>query len=162
MISNSLNRLLFIVCLLVWRAGSPQNKDVSGEQVIGNVDFASVEPLWWELGVRYDGTLAEGVAAAARLAALDVHEDRLLLPDTTVIFVHALAEVIAGFVGRIPGAVVEIRKATGTIEPFLDRGAKGVGPQDWTADIANRMSHRLRMPTRSAHWILASQHSTRS
>lgn len=106
---------------------------------VGDVDLASVEPLWWELWVRHDGKIAEGVAAAARLAALDVHEDRLFFPDTTVIFVHASAEGIAGFVGRIPGAVAEIRKATGTIEPFLDRGAKGVEPQDWTEDLAKRI-----------------------
>ena len=93
---------------------------------VGKVDFASVEPLWWELWVRHEGKIAEGVAAAARLASLDVHEDRLLFPDTTVIFVHASAEGIAGFVGRIPGAVAEIRKATGTIEPFLDRGSQGI------------------------------------
>lgn len=106
---------------------------------VGDIDLASVEPLWWELWVRHDGKIAEGVAAAARLAALDVHEDRLFFPDTTVIFVHASAEGIAGFVGRIPGAVAEIRKATGTIEPFLDRGAKGVEPQDWTEDLAKRI-----------------------
>lgn len=106
---------------------------------VGKVDFASVEPLWWELWVRHDGKIAEGVAAAARLASLDVHEDRLLFPDTTVIFVHASAEGIAGFVGRIPGAVAEIRKATGTIEPFLDRGSQGIGPQNWTEDLAKRI-----------------------
>lgn len=106
---------------------------------VGDVDFASPELLWWELWVRHDGRIAEGVAAAARLAALDVHEDRLLFPDTTVLFVHASVEGIAGFVGRIPGAVTEIRKATGTIEPFLDRGAKGLGPQDWIADLAKRI-----------------------
>ena len=106
---------------------------------VGNVDFASPEHSWWELWVRHDGKIVEGVAAAARRAALDVHEDRLLFPDTTVLFVHASAEGIAGFVGRIPGAVTEIRKATGTIEPFLDRAAKGLGPQDWTADLAKRI-----------------------
>lgn len=106
---------------------------------VGNVDLSSSEMLWWELWVRHDGRIAEGVATAARLAELDVHEDRLLFPDTTVLFVHASAEGIAGFVGRIPGAVAEIRKATGTIEPFLDRGAKGVRPQDWTADLAKRI-----------------------
>lgn len=106
---------------------------------IGKVDFASPELLWWELWVRHDGKIAEGVAAAARLASLDVHEDRLLFPDTTVLFVHASAEGITGFVGRIPGAVTEIRKATGTIEPFLNRGAKGLGAQDWTADLAKRV-----------------------
>lgn len=106
---------------------------------VGKVDFASPELLWWELWVRHDGKIAEGVAAAARLAALDVHEDRLLFPDTTVLFVHASAEGITGFVGCIPGAVTEIRKTTGTIEPFLNRGAKGLGPQDWTADLAKRV-----------------------
>ncbi|MGA0615661.1 S8 family peptidase [Paracoccus sp. KR1-242] len=106
---------------------------------VGSVDFASPEPLWWELWVRHDGRIAAGVAAAARLAALDVHEDRLLFPDTTVLFVHASAEGITGFVGRIPGAVTEIRKATGTIEPFIDRGATGLGPQDWTSDLAKRI-----------------------
>lgn len=106
---------------------------------VGNVDFTSPEFLWWELWVRHDGRIAEGVAVAARLAALEVHEDRLLFPDTTVLFVHTSAEGIAGFVGRIPGAVTEIRKATGTIEPFLNRGAKGCGPQDWTADLAKRI-----------------------
>lgn len=105
----------------------------------GKVDFVSPELLWWELWVRHDGRIAEGVAAAARLAELDVHEDRLLFPDTTVLFVHASAERVAGFVRRIPGAVAEIRKGTGTIEPFLERGAKGLGPQDWTADLAKRI-----------------------
>lgn len=106
---------------------------------VGNVDFACPERRWWELWVRHDGSIADGVAAAARLSALDVHEDRLLFPDTTVLFVHASAEGISGFVGRVPGAVAEIRKATGTIEPFLDRGAKSLGPQDWTADLAKRI-----------------------
>lgn len=107
---------------------------------VGDVNFASPEPLWWELWVRHNGKIAEGVAAAARLAELDVHQDRLLFPDTTVLFVHASSEKIIGFVRRIPGAVAEIRKTTGTIEPFLDdRAAKGLGPQDWTAELAGRV-----------------------
>lgn len=106
---------------------------------VGSVDFASPETLWWELWVRHSGKIAEGVAAAARLAELDLHDDRLIFPDTTVLFVHTSAEGIAGFVGRIPGAVAEVRKATGTIEPYLDRGTKGLGPQDWTADLAKRV-----------------------
>lgn len=106
---------------------------------VGAVDFASPETLWWELWVRHSGKIAEGVAAAARLAELDVHDDRLIFPDTTVLFVHTSAEGVARFVGRIPGAVAEVRRATGTIEPFLDRGAKGLGSQDWTADLAKRI-----------------------
>jgi len=106
---------------------------------VGNFDFASPEFHWWELWVRHDGKIADGVAVAARLSALDVHEDRLQFPDTTVLFVHTSVEVITGFVGRTPGAVMEIRKATGTIEPFLDRGAKVLGPQDWIEDLARRI-----------------------
>lgn len=106
---------------------------------VGKVDFASAEPQWWELCVRHDGKIAEGVSAEARLAALYVHEDRLLFPDTTVIFVHASAEGIAGFVMRIPGALAEIRQATGTVESFLDRGSQGIWPQDWTVDLAKRI-----------------------
>jgi hypothetical protein len=106
---------------------------------VGSVDFDSPEMLWWELWVQHGDKLAAGVAAAAGLAKLDVHQDRLLFPDTTVLFVHASADGIRRFVGRIPGAVAEIRKAMGTIEPFLDRGAKGLGPQDWTADLVKRV-----------------------
>lgn len=106
---------------------------------VGKVDFASQESLWWELWVRHDGRITEGVVAAADLVELDVHGDRLMFPDTTVIFVHASAQDITGFVGRIPGAIAEIRKATGTIEPFLARGTKGLGPHDWTADLAKRV-----------------------
>lgn len=86
------------------------------------------------------GSFGSGMTAESpKGSALDVHEDRLLFPDTTVLFVHASTEGITGFVGRIPGAVTEIRKVTGTIEPFLDRSAKGLGPQDWTADLAKRI-----------------------
>ncbi|AZU03056.1 Y4BN [Glycocaulis alkaliphilus] len=106
---------------------------------VGKLDFASPELLWWELWVRHDGKIAEGVAAAARLAELDVHQDRLVFPDTTVLYVHASAQRIVGFVERIPGAVAEIRIATDTIEPFLDRGAKGLGQQDWAAELAGRV-----------------------
>jgi len=106
---------------------------------VGSVDFDSPEMLWWELWVQHGDKLAAGVAAAAGLAKLDVHQDRLLFPDTTVLFVHASAEGITGFAGRIPGAIAEIRKAAGTIEPFLHREAKGLGPQDWTADLAKRI-----------------------
>ena len=106
---------------------------------VGTVDFTSPAPVWWELWVRYDDRIVEGVAAAARLAELDVHEARLFFPDTAVIFVHASTLRIAEFVGRVPGAIAEVRKATGTIEPFLDKELKGVGPQDWTADLAKRI-----------------------
>lgn len=105
---------------------------------VGSVDFASPSASWWELWVPHDRQFAERVATAAQLAEFDVHQDRLYFPDTTVVFVHGSAEGISGFVGRIPGAVAEIRKATGTIEPFLNDGTKGLGPQDWVSDLAKR------------------------
>lgn len=106
---------------------------------MGVVDFDSPEPVWWELWVRHERKIAEGVAAAARLAELDVHQDRLIFPDTTVLFVHTSAEGVIGFVRRIPGAVAEIRQATGTIEPFLDRGTDGLGSQNWAAELVGRV-----------------------
>lgn len=111
----------------------------TGSLFVGKVDFESSASQWWELWVRRDRSIAEGVAAAARLAALDVHADRLHFPDTTVLFVHASANGIAEFVGRIPGAVTEIRNATGTIEPFLNPAGKGIGSLDWTEDLAGRV-----------------------
>jgi hypothetical protein len=105
----------------------------------GKIDFDSLELVWWELWVRSGSALVAGVAAAARQARLDLHGDRLLFPDTTVLFVHASVARISDFVGRIPGAVAEIRKATGTIEPFLDQRVDGIAQQNWTAELARRV-----------------------
>ncbi|WP_447413038.1 hypothetical protein, partial [Clostridium perfringens] len=40
----------------------------------------------------------------------------------------------------MPGAITEIRRATGTIEPFLDRGDTGLGQHDWVAELAQRIA----------------------
>ncbi|MCB1359452.1 MAG: S8 family peptidase [Maritimibacter sp.] len=107
---------------------------------VGTVDFDSPDTVWWELWVRGDKGLADSVAVAAQQEELDVHEDRLLFPDTTVVFVQGTAALVAGFAGRVLGAIAEIRRSTGTIEPFLDREGNGVGPGDWVDDLVNRVS----------------------
>ncbi|MDE2464764.1 MAG: S8 family peptidase [Alphaproteobacteria bacterium] len=106
----------------------------------GDVDLAAPDILWWELWVRQPNTLADRLAEAARNAHIDVHGDRLIFPDTTVLFLHAPAAVLTAFATRVPGAITEIRRATGTIEPFLDRGATGLGQHDWVEELAQRVA----------------------
>ncbi|RAX43468.1 S8 family peptidase [Rhizobium tropici] len=106
----------------------------------GKVDLNAPNILWWELWVRQPIALADRIAAAARNANIDTHEDRLLFPDTTVLFLHASAATIFTFAAMVPGAITEIRRATGTIEPLLDRGATGIGQHDWVAELAQRVT----------------------
>ncbi|MGE0652801.1 MAG: S8 family serine peptidase [Alphaproteobacteria bacterium] len=106
---------------------------------VGAVDLDAPDIVWWELWVQGGAGRAERVAVLARGANLDVHADRLLFPDTTVIFVHAPAAGLLYFAERVPGAITEIRRATGTIEPFLDRGGAGVGQHEWVSELAERV-----------------------
>lgn len=107
---------------------------------VGDPDFDAPDVVWWELWVQGEANRAERVAVLARAAELDVHADRLLFPNTTVVFVHAAASALVAFVGRVPGAIAEIRRAIGTIEPFLDRGAGGVRQHDWVAELVARIA----------------------
>lgn len=106
----------------------------------GELDLAAPEIVWWELWVRQSEALADRIANAARNAHVDVHDDRLIFPDTTVLFLHAPAATVAAFADKVPGAISEIRRATGTIEPFLDRGDGGLGQHDWVAELAERLA----------------------
>ena len=111
-----------------------------GSLFTGDIDLAAPDIVWWELWVRQPVGLADRLAAAARNANIDVHDDRLVFPDTTVLFIHATVATVADFAGRVPGAITEIRRATGTIEPFLDRGETGLGQHDWVAELAQRIT----------------------
>jgi hypothetical protein len=106
---------------------------------VGDVDFEAPGSVWWELWIQGADGRADQIAALARGADLDIHPDRLFFPDTTIVFVHAAAGAMASFAGRVPGAVSEIRRATGTIEPFLDRGGGGVRQHDWVDELAERV-----------------------
>src|SRR4051794_617810 len=129
---------------------------------VGDVDLAAPDTVWWELWVQGTAARAEHLSALARGANLDVHADRLVFPDTTVVFVHAAADVLAAFAARVPGAIAEIRRATGTIEPFLDRDKGGLGQHDWIAELAARVVPPGADPRSSACSIPGSARSTRS
>lgn len=102
-------------------------------------DFAGAE-VWWELWVRAAPGLAEGVAAAARNRELDVHDDRLVFPDTLVVLVHGAPMQLLALAAAMPGAVTEVRRAMGTIAPFLERGETRIGQADFVADLAGRVT----------------------
>lgn len=106
----------------------------------GAVDLAASDIVWWELWVRQPVALADRLVNAARNVNIDVHDDRLIFPDTTVLFLHGTAATVALFATRVPGAITEIRRATGTIEPFLDRGETRLGQHDWVAELSQRVS----------------------
>lgn len=110
----------------------------------GTIDFEAPESRWWELWVREPaeqkpGARTNAVIAGAGASGLDVHNERLSFPDAEVVFVHGSAGQVVSFLGRIPGAIWEARKAEGTIEPFLEVGGTGLVQQDWVADLAGRI-----------------------
>lgn len=105
---------------------------------VGPINFASAAQVWWEIWIRNGDGRADRLAAAARVAELDVHEDRLHFPDTTVLFVHGAAARLLGFAERVPGAISEIRRATDTIIPFLDLGGR-IAQHDWVESFADRI-----------------------
>jgi hypothetical protein len=106
----------------------------------GPVDFADQTLSWWELWIRQPDARVNGVAAAARAAGLDVHADRLIFPDTVVVFVHAPVAALVALAQRMLGAISEIRRATGTIEPFLDQADRALGQVELVAELAERVS----------------------
>ncbi|WP_114227201.1 MULTISPECIES: S8 family peptidase [Sphingomonas] len=98
--------------------------------VVGDVDFAAAEAGWWELWIRRLVGVADAVAGAAANAGLDVHPDRLTFPDTEVLFVNAAPSALLSFVGRLNGAISEIRPAAPSVEPLLDLGDTAFGQHE--------------------------------
>jgi hypothetical protein len=107
---------------------------------VQDIDLTSPEILWWELWVPRSGGLAERLAELARRAQFDVHSDRLEFPETTIMFIHGATRALADFAASVPGAITEIRRATGTIAPFLDRSGGGTGQHEWVDDLAARVT----------------------
>jgi hypothetical protein len=130
--------------------GNARRPDVERFEVIQTVQAAAAETLfsgavdfggpaaWWELWIREP--LAGAVANAARARGFDVHGEQLQFPETTVVLVHALPADLLVFAAQTPGAIAEIRRATGTIRPFLERGDQGVGQADFVAELAGRVT----------------------
>ena len=108
--------------------------------VVGTPDLASPAPQWWELWLRRPDAIVEAVVAAAQQAGLDVYPDRLQFPETSVIFVLGTAEATLGLVGRLNGAISEVRRASQSIEPFLDQGHKSLGQHALVAEYCGRVT----------------------
>ncbi|UBS33725.1 S8 family peptidase [Altererythrobacter sp. N1] len=104
------------------------------------VDHANAATIWWELWIRQPVGRADSLAAAAQNEALDVHPDRLVFPDTIVLFIHATVAQLVDLAQRAPGAISEIRPATGTIEPFIGHGPTAFNPDAVVADLGNRIT----------------------
>lgn len=107
---------------------------------VGEVDFASSTTDWWELWIGGPRAIADRVAALVRSTGLDLHSDRLLFPDTTVLFAHGTSSAIASVADSIRGAISEIRRARGTTGVFIDRNGQGVEPHDWVRDLIDRVT----------------------
>ncbi|MDG2516395.1 S8 family peptidase [Lysobacter soli] len=105
---------------------------------LGRVDFNSKAASWWELWIPRASANADSLSGLILASGLDLHGDRLVFPEMTVLFVHGPPIAVARFAALVPGAISEIRRATGTIEPFLDRGEGRVGQHDWVSDLASR------------------------
>ncbi|HEY1926607.1 MAG TPA: S8 family peptidase [Caulobacteraceae bacterium] len=100
-----------------------------------------LDPVWWELWVREAPGRADLVAAAAQNAGLDVHADRLQFPDIVVLHVLGPSKAVLQFLSRAPGAFVEVRRATDTIQVFLQEGRDaGLGPADHVAELLARVT----------------------
>ena len=102
-------------------------------------DFAG-PATWWELWVRTAPGRVDALAQAARNRGLDVHADRLVFPDTTVLLVHGAPADLLELAAATAGAVSEIRRAMGTIRPFLERGETRIGQGDFVADLVLRVT----------------------
>lgn len=102
-------------------------------------DFAT-PAAWWELWVRQPSAVADAVANRARIRELDVHPDRLEFPDTAIVLVHASAAAARDLISETLGAVAEVRRATGTIRPFLERGEHVVGQAEFVEELIGRIA----------------------
>ena len=112
----------------------------SAHYLLGGLISTHAILSWWEVWIRQPTRRADSVAAAARDANLDVHADRLIFPDTIVLFVHAAVARLIELAQRMPGAISEIRRATGTIEPFLDQGPHPMGRVELIEELEGRIT----------------------
>jgi hypothetical protein len=117
-------------------------------ETIKSADGASLMSLggheaagWWELWVRGDKARASQLELSAATYGLEAHPERLLFPELVVVLVHGQPEAVRRYVSDAPGAFVEVRRATDTVEVFLDaRRPPGLLPHDHIAELAGRVT----------------------
>ena len=108
--------------------------------IVGTPDLQSPDARWWELWLRRPDAIVNAVAAAAQSMNLDVHGDRLVFPDTVVLFVHAAPSAILQLANRLHGTIGEIRAAAPVVEPLLDTGDHGLGQHPLVEDYLARLT----------------------
>lgn len=108
--------------------------------IAGTPDLQSPDTRWWELWLRRPDAVVNAVAAAAQAMNLDVHADRLVFPDTVVLFVHASAAAILHLADRLHGTISEIRAAAPVVEPLLDTGKHALGQHALVEDYLARLT----------------------
>lgn len=108
--------------------------------VVGQANLQNDQPIWWELWLRRPDAVVGAVEAVMGMAGLEVHPDRLAFPDTVILFVHAAATQLLPLLGRLNGAISEIRAANRNIETFLEHGENGLGQHEWVEDYVARVT----------------------
>jgi Subtilase family len=82
---------------------------------------------------------ARDVGAVISVSDFDAKRGFMVRSERQQPLPHAAASALAAFAARVPGAINEIRRALGTIEPFLDRSTGGLGQHEWVAELAGRV-----------------------
>jgi hypothetical protein len=100
------------------------------------------QPVWWEAWVREGAGFADQVADLARRhGKLEVHHDRLVFPEITVLLVLGTSDNLLKFVSRLPGALLEVRRAVDTIQVFMEeRRPDGLLPRDHVEELNLRIT----------------------
>ncbi len=100
------------------------------------------QPVWWEVWVREGAGFADRVADLARRnGRLEVHPDRLVFPEITVLLVLGISDDLLQFVSRLPGALLEVRRAVDTIQVFMEeRRPDGLLPRDHVDELDLRIA----------------------
>lgn len=132
--------------------GNERRPDVEKFEVIESIRAAAADALfapdvdfgapagWWELWIREPKERADAVAQLALNRGFDVHGERLTFPDTIVVLVHASPTDLRLLATETIGAIAEIRRATGTIRPFLERGENVIEQADFVAELTGRVT----------------------
>ena len=103
------------------------------------IDYEDLNKKWWEIWVRKDEEIANQIIEKAKAFQIDAGVDKLIFPETTIIFLYQSANKIAQFVDTIPGAVSEIRLADSTTDVILGRRDQSYKQHEWVEEFEPRV-----------------------
>ena len=104
------------------------------------IDHEDLRKKWWEIWVRKDEEFANQIIKKAEAIQIDAGVEKLMFPETTVIYLYQSAKKIAQFVDTIPGAVSEIRLASLTTEVILGQKDQTHKQFEWVEDLIPRIN----------------------